>query len=778
MDLLPQAFYTLNKYKQFIVYVTVDGNPKKIKKPANHINGAVWDAHRPEIWTDAETAIAAAKRLGPSYGVGFVFTENDPFFLLDIDSCYDPVNGWSDLAKNLLTRLGGAGVEVSLSGKGLHIIGSCEPFEHDCRNDDLKLELYTKKRFVALTGIHASGDVGQDCTQAIKAIASEFFAPSNPKAVKTDSGWWSDTPLPEWSGPEDDQELLNMALRALSNAAKFGNAKTASFSELWNADERALCQFFPPDNNSNEPYNRSSADAALAQHLAWWTGCNAERMLRMMKESKLYRDKWDREDYLPRTIRAARGNTTGCLQSKINAYQHDNKPEQAAQIKNSDSNFLTPAQQQEHFKGHIYICEDNGIFVPGGYVLDKERYNAMEAGPLYVMDYANTKTTSKAWDAFVMNRAVKFPKVHASTFRPDLKPGTIIEEDSRLLVNTYWPYNCKRTKGDVTPFLIHLHKLFPVERDREIIINYMAALVQYLGHKFKWCPVLQGTQGNGKTLLSRVLSYIIGSRYTQSPRADQISSNFNDWLDGSILVTVEDIFVQEGKEEVMEILKTILDLEEQAIEGKGKKKIMRRIVCNFILNTNHKAGLRKSKDDRRFAVFYTPHQCVEDLKNDDMMDGYFRNLYTWLKNGGYAIIAEWLLTYAIKDEFNPLYVERAPITSTTDQAIEHGRGNVENEVQEAIDSARNGFKGGWVCSAPLDALLKEIKADRRVPYNKRRDLMKSLGYDLHPGLIDGRVTRIMPGESTKPRLYIRIDHKHRDLTDAQAIMNAYKDAQK
>ena len=776
MDLLPPAFYTLNNYNQFIVYKVIKGEPKDIKKPANHENGIVWDAQDTRIWTDAQTAIDAVKRLGPPYGVGFVFTENDPFFLLDIDSCYHPDTEWSELSKSLLLRLGGAGVEVSVSGKGLHVIGSySSKFEHGCRNIPLGLELYTEKRFVALTGIHASGNVIQDCTQAIQEIAKEYFG-GDKERPKIEQGWWSDAPVETWSGPEQDQELLNMALKSQSTAAKFGNATKASFSELWNADERALCVYFPPDNNSNEPYNRSSADAALAQHLAWWTGCNAERMLRMIRESALYREKWDREDYLPRTIRAVCGNTTGCLQA---TKSHNNtKPEATEQIKNSMSSFMSPHEQQEYFKGHIYICEDNGILIPGGYVLDKERYNAMQAGSIFVLDQSNSKTTAKPWEAFVANRTIKFPKVHASTFRPDKAPGCIIEEDGRLLVNTYWPYYCKRAKGDVTPFLIHLSKLFPVERDREIIINYMAGLVQYLGHKFKWCPVLQGTQGNGKTLLSRVIAYIIGSRYTQSPRADQIGSNFNDWLDGSLFVPVEDIFVHEQKNEVMEVLKNILDLEDQAIEGKGKKKVMRRIVCNFMLNTNHKDGLRKSKDDRRFAIFYTPQQSVEDLQKDCMMDGYFRNLYNWLKNGGYAIIAEWLLTYAIKDEFNPLYVERAPHTSTTDQAIQHGRGGVENEVLEAVDSERNGFKGGWVSSAPLDVLLKEIKADRRIPHNKRRELMKSLGYDLHPGLHEGRATRVMAGESTKPRLYIRNDHKDKALTDPNAIMQAYKDAQK
>lgn len=776
MDLLPQAFHTLNLYKQFIVYVTVDAQPKKIKRPANHLTGAVWDAHDPSIWTDAETAIVAAKRLGPSYGVGFVFTENDPFFLLDIDSCYTPETGWSTLATDMINRLSGAGVEVSLSQKGLHIIGSCDKFEHGCRNGELGLELYTEKRFVALTGIHATGNVNVNCTEALKAINAQYF--NAPKVNKVAKEWWSDTPMDGWNGPEDDQELLNMALKAQSNAAKFGNATTATFSQLWNADEKALCQFYPPDTNSQEPYNRSSADAALMQHLAWWTGCNAERMLRMIRQSALARDKWDRDDYLPRTIRAARGNTKTCLQSKTNSSHNDTKPVDSAQIKNSASNFMSPHDQVAHFGGHVYIIEDNAIYVPGGYLLDRERYNVMLSGPLYVLDAASSKTTPKAWEAFTMNRVVKFPKVHAAAFLPELEPGSIIDKDGELVVNTYWPYKCRKVKGDITPFLSHLKKLFPNDRDREIAISYMASLVQNIGKKFKWCIVLQGTQGNGKSMLSRCIAYIIGDRYTQSPRADQIGSNFNDWLKNSLFVTVEDVYYPGFRNEIMELLKPMLDQERQAIEGKGKKKVMCDIKCNFILNTNHKEGLRKSKDDRRFCIFYTPQQSFEDLQKDGMVDGYFRERYDWLNKDGYAIVAEWLSTYPIKDEFNPAIVERAPTTSTTDEAIAHGRGSIESEILEIIESERIGFKKGWLHSIIFDSVLKEMGVAKSIPYNKRLELIRSLGYDLHPHLPNGRVTSVMEGESSKPRLYIKQGHADRNITNPKDIMKAYKDAQK
>jgi hypothetical protein len=776
MDILPVAFHALKNYHQFIVYSLTE-NPtnasKKIKKPVHPLTGKTWDAHDSAIWSDFESASTACKFLGDSYGVGFVITESDPFFLLDIDSCYDQTTGWSDLSKTLLQKLAGAAVEVSASGKGLHVIGTCQQFEHGCRNDKLGLEFYTTKRFIALTGIHASGDASLDCTEALKDISSTYFISSS--STPTDKEWWSTEPVPEYTGPTDDAELIKMAIACKTNKSRFG--KGASFQELWEGDEEALSKFYPPDSTSSEPYNRSSVDAALAQHLAFWTGCNAERMVNLLRQSKLYRDKWDREDYLPRTVRNARGKCTNVYskQPKQNSIKSDSSSQIIGTMGNS---FLTLQEQLEYFKRCVYICHENMILVPGGYLLDRERFNVMYGGYTFITDAANAKTTNKAWDAFTMSTGMRFPRVNSCTFRPDLKPAAVFNKDGELVVNTYWPYQCVAEKGDVSKFLEHLERLFPDKRDQDIILNYLAALVQYIGKKFKWCIVLQGTQGNGKTFLSRIISYVVGDRYTQFPRADEIASKFNDWEDQTLFVSIEDAYYPDSRAEIMEALKPMLDLERRMIEGKGKKKIMKDICWNAIINTNHKEALRKSKDDRRFAVFYTAQQSVEDLYRDDMMGDYFPDLYNWANNGGYAAIADFLMNYPIRDEFSPLKCTRAPTTSSTEAAIQHGWGRVEHEFVEAIESEKIGFKGGWISSTSIDALLKDIGADKRIARNKRRELMKSLGYDWHPGLREGRCPTIMPGESSKPRLYIEINHPDRGLTDSKQIISAYKEAQK
>jgi hypothetical protein len=160
------------------------------------------------------------------------------------------------------------------------------------------------------------------------------------------------------------------------------------------------------------------------------------------------------------------------------------------------------------------------------------------------------------------------------------------------------------------------------------------------------------------------------------------------------------------------------------------------------------------------------------------MDGrYFSELYDWLKGDGYAIVSEYLYTYPIPDEFNPAKnCQRAPITSSTDEAIAESLGSIEQEILETIAAgATPGFLGGWVSSIQLDKLLRD--AGRRIPRNKRGEIMSAIGYELHPGLSDGRVNNPVMPDGGKPRLYVKRDHPAYHLVGPSAIAAAYVSAQ-
>jgi primase-polymerase (primpol)-like protein len=248
-----------------------------------------------------EVAIAAAQKWGEPYGVGFVLTENDPFWCVDIDNCLTTA-GWAPHAVQVCQLLSGCAMEISQSGTGIHLFGSGKPPLHGCKNESLNMEFYHSGRFIALTGINASGQAERDFSAVLPTLVSTYFA------AAPNAGLWGDWRLEwvarcaegtdaAWRGPEDDVELIRRAMASRGSAQAFGNK--AAFADLWLANEQVLSKCYP---DASRGYDASSADSALAQHLAFWTGKNADRMLRLMWESKLVREKWEREDYLPRTL--------------------------------------------------------------------------------------------------------------------------------------------------------------------------------------------------------------------------------------------------------------------------------------------------------------------------------------------------------------------------------------------------------------------------------------------------------------------------------------------
>ena len=781
MVTLPQSFNALRAYAQFVLWKAVasKSRPGKFDKFPCDITGNVTDAHNPNIWLDPDTAISSAQLLGDNYGVGFVFTSNDPFYCVDIDGAYD--GQWSPLATQLCTELSGAAVEISHSGTGLHIIGSyagAEP-EHKCKNIALGIELYTSERFIALTGNGASGDASH-VTDGLDSVVTQYFAGKDPERV---TGEWSTTHVEDSNPPKDDADLLEKALASKPKevAVMFGAEPTkVSFKDLWTGNAPVLSRGYPHDTLEGE-YDRSSADAALAQHLAFWTGGNCERIESLMRKSALVRDKWDyHKSYMQRTITNAVARQGSFYAVGLSTTEITEVTTVLEPVMREGYQLLAADKQVELFKGCVYIAEVNRIFCANGALLKPEQFNAMYGGYNFAAGEDGEKTTKKAWEAFTESQIMHFPKADSMTFRPDVAPGAIVEIDGWRYVNTYVPIDIHTVSGDIKPFMTHLSKVLPDERDQTILLSYMAACVQYKGYKIQWAPLLQGVVGNGKTLFTRCVAYAIGERYTHMPPALEISEKFNAWLFNTLFIGVEDIYVPSNKLEMIETLKPMITNKRLAKRAMNTDQAMHNICCNFMFNSNHKDGIKDATKDRRYCVFYSAQQEKIDLIRDGMTGDYFSNLYDWLDNhNGYAKVAHFLNEYAIPNEFNPtMSCQTAPDTSSTAEAASIGMGRIEQEVLEAIGEDRPGFAGGWISSFAFSKLLKDIRKDNMLPPGKHRELLRSLGYDYHPALKDGgRANNVIPCEGGKPRLYIRAGHIHSNLTSGAEVARCYAAAQ-
>lgn len=807
MDHLPRALEAFRAFRQFIVYrLAPKPGGKTNKFPVDHRSGRMppegtGGAHWPEIWTDFETAAAAVARLGPGHGVGFVFTVTDPFWFLDVDGAL--VDGqWSPLAHDLLAMFPGAAVEVSTSGAGLHVFGSGPVPPHGCTCKRLGLEFYTEGRFVALTGTHASGDASTQHPDAVRTLVDTFFPPvAEGNAIEE----LTDEAVDGWDGPVNDDDLIRVALGSRSAAAVFGGR--ASFRDLWECNVEALGVTYP-SSTQGEPYDASAADAALAQHLAFWTGNNGGRIVRLMKQSGLVRDKYDRDGYLehytvPKACAWQTTWATGWTKPDVPAAPVPVAAAPAAPQPANVAGFVEPVSeliagqqfmaadlQQQHFAGCVYVRDLNRVFTPDGAELDQSRFRVMFGGYCFPIDAMNEKTTTNAWEAFTESRAVRFPRVAATCFRPELPAGAIVREEGVDLVNAYVPVDTLAIDGDPAPFLGLMSRLLPDDRDRRILLSYMAALVQHRGRKFQWWPVVQGTEGNGKTLLVSALAHAVGNRYTHCPNVAEIAKSgnkFNGWVRNRLFLGMEEVYVP-ARREFLEEFKTTVTNSRLPIEAKGIDQVMGDNRANGLMCTNHRDGVPVTIDTRRYAVFYTAQQSKADLERDGMGGGYFPDLYDWAlgrnayahlgANYGLAVVNRYLQAYQIAEEFNPAgQCQRAPTTSSTGAAIAASLGGVEQEILEAIGQGLPGFSGGWVSSIMLDRLLEKLGAARRIPHANRRGLMQSLGYDWHPGLVEGRTNAVVLPDAGKPRLFVKSGHLAQNLQGPAEIARAYAHAQ-
>lgn len=295
---------SLTLYAQWVVWrpTPPDSAGERWKKTLlSARNGKAASSTDPKTWSDYQTAIDYAELHG--LGVGFVFTNEDPFFFVDIDDCYTPDIGWSPIANELCQRLSGAYVEVSVSGTGLHIIGVGKRPEGYQVKTKIGFDVYEWGRWAALTGVSAVGDCTTDHAAEINRIVTTYMKPKD--AGNPDN--WTTAPCSDWSGYIDDTDLIDAARRSKSVAGVFSHK--ASFNDLWTANNDALAVSYPHDSKA-DTYDASAADAALCQHLAFWTGKDCERIDRLFRQSALHRDKWDkRPDYRMTTILGAVG---GC----------------------------------------------------------------------------------------------------------------------------------------------------------------------------------------------------------------------------------------------------------------------------------------------------------------------------------------------------------------------------------------------------------------------------------------------------------------------------------
>lgn len=265
------------------------------KKPINPRTGGFAMPNNSDTWSDFETAVRESAKYS---GIGFMFS-NSPFFGVDLDDMPNDIqdyqNGGADNIISEFVNTLQSYTEFSQSKTGVHIIckGTLPEGRRKAKNDSGGFEMYENGRFFVVTGDYCSAYAYiNDCTESIKPLHSKYLG----KATE---------PQPKLRNIEVNPNTVDDIVR-IACSAKNGSL----FKALYSGDFSAYS-------------SQSEADMAFCNMLAFWCGCDTDKMDSIFRQSGLMRDKWDRKQsgttYGIITLQKA---VSGCTQT-YNPKQHN-----------------------------------------------------------------------------------------------------------------------------------------------------------------------------------------------------------------------------------------------------------------------------------------------------------------------------------------------------------------------------------------------------------------------------------------------------------------------
>ena len=126
-------------------------NQKWDKPPFSVSTGRKCSKTDPKSWCSFAEALAA-HQAGHFDGVGFCFTENDPFVGVDLDSCRDPVTGEIDPSVLWILETLNGYTEVSPSGCGLKVFVRGKLLLGNHADKGCGVEMYDRGAYFTVTG--------------------------------------------------------------------------------------------------------------------------------------------------------------------------------------------------------------------------------------------------------------------------------------------------------------------------------------------------------------------------------------------------------------------------------------------------------------------------------------------------------------------------------------------------------------------------------------------------------------------------------------------------
>lgn len=734
-----------------------DGTKVWAKLPMT-TSGRAASSTKPATWTTFDDAVDALI-MGDFDGIGLIL--GDDVQGIDLDDCRDPESGeLSELAQEVLERIDGY-AEVSPSGTGIKVFSRTN-LDGSRTKKEAGVELYRDGRYFTVTGHAINGhtlglpaevqDLGwlvkRVWDEEVGTLALEGDAAERALALYRE-------PLDGWDLERVEQGVLphlnpdcGYADWLLIGAALHHQGQgDEAWCELWDSWSQGSSKWV--EGVCADKWDSFSAQRA--------TGRGAVTLASILKMTQEARQQAKRQ-----VVRGALEE----FEEQVAQCQdvEDLQDQVAAAIANHAE--LTDVAREKLASAIQKRAKDLGLKLPIATVRGWVRRRGGQAQAVggampewaqpwvYITEgdkffNSDTKQETTAQGFRVMfNRLMPLdqngnreradvyatehwgmPVVAHKAYLPGA--GTVFEMFGRQWVNLYRPDSVPAVPGeysneDLDAIAVvqgHLEVYLADQRERDLLLSWVAHNVKHPGVKVRWAPYVHGVPGDGKSFFADLVAAAMGGQNVRSLNGSTLESNFTDWATGYALIAIEEM-KQHGhnRYDVMNRLKPFITNSVVEIHPKGRTSYTAPNVANYIVFSNYLDGAPVDSSDRRYMFLSSQITTLEAERLT--RDGYFKRLFDAVHEHPGAI-RKWLLEYQVHPEFDAN--GRAPDTDTKRTVVEMSKGDLELIAEDVIERGAEGVTRQVVSSAHLVRAI--VSAGAEAPSTTRvNTLLTRLGY--------------------------------------------------
>ena len=401
---------------------------------------------------------------------------------------------------------------------------------------------------------------------------------------------------------------------------------------------------------------------------------------------------WRRENFIPKIIEKAKELGSPMTKAFVRKEVTERKVNQL--IGNGDDN------RPEWLDDVVFVVSENAFYClsdnemrPMGKEAFNNRY-FKEAIDTYGVTENGTPRIPALSAALGSNNPV--PRAIRTTYDPQHPDDRLPNVGGECLLNLYRPAIIERTayRGNegVKLYKRLMKDLFPDDRERALVEDYVAHTIKFPGVKLLYALLVKGARNEGKSTLKELIWRMLGENNCNEINNEVLKEKHNGWISNRCFVAMEEVKIG-GLDaySVLEKMKPLITNARASVRAMAKDAEAQLNMANFYMMTNHENALPLDEDDDRYLVVFTRFNNKAEVdawrEENYAKEGvhYVQTLYDHIKDHPWQFKA-----YFEKYQFSEYYrpKERAPRTRYRSIVAYNAKSEAENVLEDLLEDKR------------------------------------------------------------------------------------------